>query len=242
MFYIYISIVFILSVAGGALPLARKWSDHSLTLSLSFSAGILLSAAFLHMVPESFEHFGTEYAGAAILGGFLLIVVVEKFILKHSCHDPISGVSEEVGMVAYIGILFHSLLDGIALGAGSADPEIGWVVFLSILMHKFPSAFALSSILIASKMPRKKIIALIAIFAAAVPLGAFTTYFLIKEMSMSVIGAAIGLSAGTFLAIATSDLLPRVEEDYEHRTSVVMFFFLGLLAMSISLFFELDAH
>lgn len=115
-----------------------------------------------------------------------------------------------------IGLLAHSLADGISLGAASVSTVPGsgsldLIIFVAIMLHKAPTAFALSSLLIAdtSCSPafiRKSITA----FSFASPVGALATYFLLStigvggEVSMGWwTGMALVFSGGTFLFVAT---------------------------------------
>jgi zinc and cadmium transporter len=227
------------ALAGGALPLFShvRRSD----LLLSFSAGIMLGAAFLHMLPEAVEGGG----GAAVpfvLVGFLLLYLLERFVLVHLCAEPgpnarlstggaplsasdphdhlpgedphvhLEGVACDVhtfGLAAWIGMSVHTLVDGFALGAASVQPELGALVFLAILAHKIPNSFSLSAILLSEGYARGKAVAMNAAFALMVPIGA-GIYVLVREAVhvQKFAPLALAASAGTFLHLSLSDILP----------------------------------
>jgi zinc and cadmium transporter len=54
---------------------------------LSFSAGVMLGAAFFHMLPEAAEGAGMS-AIPFVLVGFLFLFLVERFVLVHVCAEP----------------------------------------------------------------------------------------------------------------------------------------------------------
>jgi zinc and cadmium transporter len=227
------------ALAGGALPLFSNVRRSDLLLS--FSAGIMLGAAFLHMLPEA-----VDGAGAAsvpfVLVGFLLLYLLERFVLVHLCAEPgpnarlstggaplsptdphehlpgedphvhLEGVACDVhtfGLAAWIGMSVHTLVDGFALGAASVEPELGALVFLAILAHKIPNSFSLSAILLSEGYGRGKAVAMNAVFALMVPIGA-GIYALVREAVHVQRFAPIALaaSAGTFLHLSLSDILP----------------------------------
>lgn len=223
---IYFVLIIAISLAGGILPLIAKWREGTIRLFVSFGAGVLLAAAFIHMIPASAQLLGSEM-GIPLLIGFLSLYVFEKFVMVHACeaHDCHY---HTLGWAAFLGLGLHSLTDGLVLGTSFVVPEITMAVFLAILLHKFPASFSLSSILILEKFSRKKIYALLAIFTLAVPIGGLITYFLLSDGSEKVIGWLVAFSAGTFLHVAADDLLPEVHSAKTNRLATLVTFFLGL--------------
>ena len=236
---LYTGAILLGALAGGALPLFSKVRRSDLLLS--FSAGIMLGAAFLHMLPEAVEGAG----GAAlpfVLVGFLVLYLLERFVLVHICaepgpnarlstggaplhpgepHDHQPGEHPHVhregtgcdvhtlGLAAWIGMSVHTLVDGFALGAASVQPELGALVFFAILAHKIPNSFSLSAILLAEGYGRGKAVLMNAAFALMVPLGAGIYMLLRETVQVSTFGPlALAASAGTFLHLSLSDILP----------------------------------
>lgn len=142
----------------------------------------------------------------------------------HSPAAP-SAVNELAASSAFstvVGLLVHSLADGISLGASSIstpdshstptdDASLDLVIFLAIMVHKAPAAFALSSLLSSSPSisPFFRQRSLLA-FSLAAPLGAVLTYLFLSlvgaEGTDSIgwwTGLALVFSGGTFLFVAT---------------------------------------
>ena len=223
------------SLAGGALPLVGR-SERSDVL-LSFSAGVMLGAAFLHMLPEAVEGAGLS-ALPAVLVGFLFLFLLERRVLVHVCAEP--GPSRRLlaqpppapgsvsshpghdhaheatgcevhtlGIAAFVGLSLHTLVDGFALGAANSQPALGLFVFLAILAHKVPASFSLSAILRAEGYRRGQALLMNASFALMVPLGA-GLYLLLRELvhAQGFTSLALAASAGTFLHLALSDIIP----------------------------------
>jgi zinc and cadmium transporter len=221
----YLPTVMFISLIGGFLPLLRELSQRALALLLSFSAGVLLGAVFFHMLPETGKVL--DDAGLPILAGFLLIFVMERFVFVHACEERECDI-HHMGIPAFLGISLHSLLDGIALGAGLMLPQLGPVVLLAVLIHKMPDSISISSILLSAGWERRKVATLSLLFSLTTPVGALLAFLFLRELSENHIAVALGVSAGTFLAIATADILPQVHRIQERNPLTLLFLVLGL--------------
>ncbi len=235
---VYTGAILLGALAGGALPLFA--SVRRSDLLLSFSAGVMLGAAFFHMLPEAVDRGGSAVVPFVVFG-FLVLYLLERFVLVHVCAEPgpnrrlsTAGAPlphhehehdhdhhgqadpdgtgcdvHTVGVAAWIGLSAHTLVDGFALGAASVDPQLGVLVFLAILAHKVPNSFSLSAILLSEGYSRGKAVAMNAAFAVMVPLGA-GLYVVLRELAQveRFTALALAASAGTFLHLSLSDILP----------------------------------
>ena len=232
---IYIPTVMFVSLLGGFLPLMLALSQRALALLLSFSAGVLLGAVFFHMLPETAETLH-EAVGWPILAGFLLIFVMERFVFVHACEEHACDI-HKMGLPAFLGISLHSLLDGIALGAGLILPQLGPVVLLAVIIHKMPDSMSISSILLAAGWDRRKISWLNLLFSLTTPVGALIAFLFFRSLSPENVAVAIGVSAGTFLAIATADILPQVHRIEQRNPMTLVFLAVGLTVSWMGIWF-----
>ncbi len=237
---VYTGAILLGALAGGALPLFARVRRSDLLLS--FSAGVMLGAAFFHMLPEAVEGAGRR-AVPFVLVGFLILYLLERFVLVHVCAEPgpnarlfsrgaplphhpdehdhehhgradpdPDGTGCDVhtlGIAAWLGMSVHTLVDGFALGAASIEAELGFLVFAAILAHKIPNSFSLSAILLSEGFSRGRAVAMNAAFALMVPAGA-GIYMLLRDAvhAERFTSLALAVSAGTFLHLALSDILP----------------------------------
>ncbi|HSK28640.1 MAG TPA: ZIP family metal transporter, partial [Candidatus Limnocylindria bacterium] len=160
---IYLPTVIFVSLIGSFLPLLSELSQRALALLLSFSAGVLLGAVFFHLLPEVGETLGHD-VGWPILLGFLLIFIMERFVFVHACEERECDI-HQMGIPAFLGISLHSLLDGIALGAGLMLPHLGPVVLLAVIIHKMPDSISITTILLAVGWNRRKVALLSLLFS-----------------------------------------------------------------------------
>ena len=243
------------ALLGGTLPLVGRMSRSDLLLA--FSAGIMLGAAFFHMLPESVEGAGAKAALPFVAVGFLALFLLERFVLVHACAEPGPALERDLeggaagapahvhvhgdgtgcevhtlGMAAFLGLSVHTLVDGFALGASSGKAELGLLVFLAILAHKIPNAFSLSAILRHEGYSRARALAMNAGFALMIPVGA-GLYLLLRNLVQAdaFTSFALAASAGTFLHLAFSDILPDVHRRHGARLSHGLALVIGLTAM-----------
>jgi zinc and cadmium transporter len=133
-----------------------------------------------------------------------------------------------LGITAYAGLSFHSLLDGLAVSSTYNHPDLGQVVLLAVLFHKIPDAFALASLLLLDRWSYRSIVEWMALFALSTPLSAVLTWLVPVNAENSVIGGAIALSAETFLAVTTSNVLPQIHRINGQRRWPLIALLVGL--------------
>lgn len=135
-----------------------------------------------------------------------------------------------------LGLALHTLIDGIALGAVMHTAQdgaglVGIGVFLAILLHKPLDAMSIVTVMEAGGWSRAATSAANALFALMCPLGALLFFFGVDGMSGSqdaVVAAALAFSAGAFICIALSDLLPEVHFHSHDRLKLTLAFLVGI--------------
>lgn len=218
------------TIAGGALPLARRgMGERGLSVLVAFSAGVLLSTGLNIMLPESYDLAGA----VAVLGvstGFVLLYLTERVTVVHACRVHGRHI-QSLGVFAVTGIGFHLALDGFAIAvSGEAQASLGAVVALAVLAHRFPAGVSFAGVMLASNYEHSRAWATLSALALLAPAGAAVGLFF-SEVSAEVLGFAIGLSAGTFLYISTSDLLPAAHKGGWRDYGVPLAFASGFVVM-----------
>jgi zinc and cadmium transporter len=141
---------------------------------------------------------------------------------------------------ATLGLFLHSLLDGVAVAAAvqaEAHSAHGWLVglgpFLVVFLHKPFDAMAVGTLLARGGHSRSMCHLVNGCLALAVPLGMvlFTIGFAQAPAAGPFIAATLAFSAGTFLCIAASDLLPELQF-HEHDRWKLSFALLAGLGLS----------
>jgi zinc and cadmium transporter len=145
-----------------------------------------------------------------------------------------------------LGLTLHSLLDGLALaaaveaGAHGNAKIAGLGVALVVILHKPFDAMAVSTLMAAGGKSRLSRHVLNGLFALASPLGAALFYLGASQFAgggAPVLGYALAFCAGSFLCIASSDLLPELQFHSHDRFKLSAALLAGLaVAVVIGLF------
>lgn len=231
---------FLVILLVGAVPLSIRFEGAWYDIFLAFGAGVLLSAAFLHMIPEAAEAVGPSM-GAYVLLGFLVMVCIDRFTMAHACGED-ECPNHRIGTVAFFGLSIHSVLSGLALGVGiSEEGELSTAVAMlsAILVHKIPETLALMGLFRSSGWTVKRMAIFLVLFAFMGPtgilLGSRSGLF-----SHDAFGAALAISAGTFLYIAAADLLPHLHRKMRQKNRTFLAFLVGIFALSIEAWHHLS--
>ena len=181
-------------------------------------------------------HVNFTNIGLAILVGFVLMLLLEVFGLPHAVHHDED--KDLLGLSATLGLVVHAAADGLAVGASvSSSTETGLIVFLAIMIHKGPAAFGLSSFLKHIKLEESKSRFYLVLFALSSPIFAILTFFILKDTSLATddnIGLALLFSAGTFIYVATVDVLPEVHSHNHDNDPPVWFVIAGMIVVFLT--------
>ncbi|MFO0978853.1 MAG: ZIP family metal transporter [Planctomycetaceae bacterium] len=136
-----------------------------------------------------------------------------------------------------VGLSLHTLLDGMALAAsvqGESGHRVfmslfGFGTFLAILLHKPLDAVSITSLMLSSGWNPRSRFWVNAGFAAMCPLGAAIFYFGMSGIHPSAVDSALAFSAGIFLCISLSDLLPEMEFHAHNRVRLTAALLAGIL-------------
>ncbi|HEY3243668.1 MAG TPA: ZIP family metal transporter [Phycisphaerae bacterium] len=150
------------------------------------------------------------------------------------------------GLIAILALSVHSFFDGLAIGAASASNADGHTaltasVALSVLIHKPLDGLSVSVLLMNAGARTKTLWTIQLLYAALVPLaaGAFiaTEGAVRPSLESPLIGMTLAFSAGTFLAIALTDLLPELQFHTHDRNKLTTALLAGLLIMLVTSLF-----
>jgi zinc and cadmium transporter len=153
---------------------------------------------------------------------------------------------------AALGLTLHTLIDGVALAA-SVEAEVhagkhglllGFGTFLVILLHKPFDSMAISTLLVRGGATRSVGHLVNALFALVFPLGLVLFHLGAgyTQHAPQFLGAALAFSGGTFLCIATIDLLPELQFHAHDRVKLSLALLLGIAFSALIGRFETSGH
>jgi zinc and cadmium transporter len=220
----------------GVVFLFTDWTERRAMLFISFAAGVLLGTAFLEMFPQAVESAKGDsnffVASLAAIGGFFLLERLLFGFHTDSAHED-SGVGAS-GYFVLIGSTVHNFIDGVVIAASFlVSPALGFTTTLAVAAHEIPHEAADFGVLLNARFSRGTALLLNFLSGLAAMVGALCCFWFegLVEQRLSWFLAA---TAGMFIYIAASDLLPELHHSPTRREWVYAVpFFVGVALIGL---------
>lgn len=210
----------LVSLIGGIYLLYGKAGAKKLQrVAVPFAAGALLAAAFLDLLPEAIEHGSADTVLTLTLVGLVVFFVLERSLswFHHHHDDEGHGAGRRNTSLIVIGDTLHNFIDGLAIGAAFlVDPAVGLVTTAAIAAHEIPQEIGDFGLLLSKGMAKRKVLLVNLLSAAATVIGAALIFGLGGELGVSE-SALLALTAGFFIYIAASDIIPTIHAEPQRR-------------------------
>ena len=231
-------LVSFVSLAGlVTLSMSRKLLDRIMTYLVSFATGSLFGGALIHLLPEAYASASNPlHVSLWTIGGLATFFVMEKFFRWRHCHHPTTD--EHVHPVVPMNIFgdgMHNFIDGVLIAISySASIPLGISTTVAVLFHEIPQEISDYSILINGGLSMKKALLVNLMTASLALVGAMFAL----QMGKSITGftdALVPITAGGFLYIAGSDLIPELHHNTDAKKSIIQLLMLiaGVTVMTI---------
>lgn len=236
----------------GAVLLAvwKRPSDRAYDLALGASAGIMLAATVLGLIPTALDSgsFGQVAVGFTL--GALLIAWLDKalphfhtrFAEGRAEDDEARFLDEAVppedeprrqAFLLSAAISLHNLPEGMAVGiafAGGGE-ELGIALALAILVHNIPEGLAVGLPLRASGMGMGRAVWWTAVTGLVEVAGALAAYAIGTSLE-GLLPWGLAFAAGAMLYVVIDEMIPAAHIRGEQRASLVFLLaFLGMAAI-----------
>lgn len=242
LFYTIMSVVLVslVSLLGVFSLLLRKKTERTFLLVLiGLSAGTLFGDAILHLLPEAVALNGfTPTVSLFVLLGIIVFFVLERFVHWNHCHG-LPATEKHVGHRHHIGILnltgdaLHNFIDGLVIAASYfVSVPVGIATTIAVIFHEIPQEIADFGILLYSGFSKQKALFYNFLSATTAIIGAIVGLVL-GANSSSFVPFIVPFSAGAFIYIAGSNLIPELQkesslkESFWHLSAMVF----GILVM-----------
>lgn len=194
---------------------------------VGLAIGGLLGDSFFHLLPESYERLG-EGASFYVIGGILFFFILEKFILWRHCHILSSEEHpHHIAIVNLVGDFFHNFIDGVLIaGSFATNTTLGITTTIAIILHEIPQEIGDFGVLVYAGYSCKKALIFNFISSFSAIIGAILAF--VTKINPYLI---IPFTAGGFIYIAGSDLIPELQHNFKIKTSIIQ-----LLSIIIGLF------
>lgn len=210
------------------LSIKNKTLNKILLYSVSFAAGSLLGDVFFHLLSKN----TTVYGSFLVLLGIILFFILEKIIRWRHCHMLTTKEHQHpLSFVILAGDALHNFIDGLTIAASYlVDIKVGIATTLAIIFHEIPQEIGDFSALIYGGFSKVKAMLFNFLSALTAVLGAILV-LVINNSNLTEI--LIPITAGGFIYIASSDLIPELHKELEIKKSILqlVFFIIGILVM-----------
>lgn len=209
---------------------------HRLLIALvGFSAGALLGGAFLHILPEVLESVDSVAVFRYLIIGFVLFFLMERYLYWRHCHDGVC----DVHVFTYLNLIgdgIHNLIDGMVIAASFLISfNFGIITTLIIILHEIPQELGDFGVLVYGGFSKAKALFYNFLSALMAIIGALMGYF-ISEQAQGFSNFVLPITAGGFIYIAASDLIPEIHKETNLKRSALAFsaFIFGIILMSVA--------
>ncbi len=222
-----------LSLAGVfTLAMKEKTLQQILLLLVGFSAGALAGGAFLHLLPEALEKLKVSETFLFALAGFTLFFLLERILYWRHCHEG----KCDIHLFTYLNLFgdgLHNFIDGLVIAASFiVSPPLGIATSLAVASHEIPQELGDFGVLLYGGFSKARALFYNLLSALMAVAGGVIGFYLSETISGLAI-VLLPLTAGGFIYIAASDLIPELHKEKDANKSNLAFvlFIIGILFM-----------
>lgn len=238
----------------------KKTNTSFLSISLGFSAGVMIYVSFVEILAKAQEslvsYYGNSMGEWVTIGSFVLGIVIIGLIDRvvpdyENPHEPRSRENlkiikadstdnklelKRMGLFSALAIAIHNFPEGLATFlAALSDPALGLSIAIAIGIHNIPEGISVSVPLYYATGSKKKAFIYSFLSGLSEPVGALIGYFIFRPfLNDLVFGVLFGTVAGIMVYISIDELLP-ASRRYGKEHQEIYGFVAGMVIMAISL-------
>lgn len=235
---------------------AKKTNTKFLSLSLGFSAGVMIYVSMVEIFQTAQQSLGSVLgpkAGAVVtaasfFGGMVLIGLIDRLIPKEKNPHEVKSVEPKksalgnrqqlmrTGLFTALAIGIHNFPEGMATFVSALqEPSVAIPIVVAIAIHNIPEGIAVSVPIYYATGNKKKAFAYSFLSGLSEPLGGLVGYLILMPfMNDFTFGILFGAVAGIMVFISLDELLPAAREYGEHHLAIYGLV-AGMVVMSLSL-------
>ena len=245
-------------IGSAAAFFAKTTNTKLLSVSLGFSAGVMIYVSFVEifseakhsLVSELGEANGYLITVAAFFGGIFVIALIDKLVPDVENPHEVRKIEDmqereqvdknkkllRMGILAATAIAIHNFPEGIATFASAIrDIKLGIPIAVAIAIHNIPEGIAVSVPIFYATGSKKKAFFYSFLSGLSEPLGAVIGYLILAPILNDVVfGILFASVAGIMVFISLDELLPTAREYGEHHLSAYGLV-AGMIVMAVSL-------
>lgn len=200
---------------------------------IGFSAGTLIGGAFLHILPEVLKKAESIVPFYYLILGIVLFFLLERGVYWRHCHNGVCDI-HAFTYLNLIGDGLHNFIDGMVIAVSFiVSIKLGIVTTLAVISHEIPQELGDFGVLLYGGFTKMKALFYNFLSALMAIIGAIVGY-LASDITMGFSNFILPLTAGGFVYIATSDLIPEIHKERKLARSTFAFiaFLSGIVFMA----------
>ncbi len=237
-----------------------KTNTRFLSLSLGFSAGVMLYVSFVEIFFKANQllsaSLGEKLGSWLTVGGFffgmLLVAIIDKYVPDMGNPHEVRKVEEmddesskqktalmRMGIVTAFAVALHNFPEGFATFIATLDdPTVGIPIAIAIAIHNIPEGIAVAVPIYYATNSRTKAFVFSFCSGLAEPLGGIVGFLLFYNfLTDTVFGFIFAAVAGIMVFISLDELLPAASKYGEHHLSIYgLTAGMAVMALSLLLF------
>ena len=233
----------VVSLIGGIILLftARRPQRISHYLA-AFAAGTLLGTTFLDLLPEALATGAPQEIMGWTLAGILAFFLMERYLHwfhHHELHHKDHSEAKATVPLVIFGDTVHNFIDGVVIASTFlVDTQLGVVTAIAVAAHELPQEIGDFGILLHAGMARWRVLFFNLLSSLATVVAALATYWL-GESVERLLPFFLALTAGFFIYIAASDIIPGIHNQNRRRgallTTGLLFVGVGVVWLAVRL-------
>ena len=203
---------------------------------LAFTAGIMMAACMLGLIPEALEQGGFAPLCIGIYFGVVTLTTLEKNIPHVDLHHHAGVIQiDEKAKLVIMAIMLHNIPEGLSVGVSyaSSQAETGNLIALAIGLQNAPEGFLVALFLYNQNITKIKAFFIASLTGtieiATALIGYFSATYIVNLLPFG-----LGFAAGAMLFIIYKELIPESHGDGNERVATYSFI-VGLLVMVLLL-------
>jgi len=217
----------------------KKPTFKILSISLGFSAGVMITVSFMELLKKAIGDVGFIYANLAFFLGILLIFAIDVLVPHEYIAEKLPSKDRSLmktGIFTTLGIAIHNFPEGFAVFAGALySIEVGVLLAIAIAIHNIPEGISISIPIFYATRDKKKAFWYAFLSGIFESIGALIgAIFLLPFLSPKIVSLSLAFVAGIMVYISFDELLPAAHR-YGKEHMVALGVILGMLVMTLTL-------
>ena len=214
--------------------ISQSITHHFRDLILAFTAGVMMAACMMGLIPEALSQGGFIPLCIGIYFGVIALTTLEKNIPHIDLNHSASSIQfDHKAMLIISAITLHNIPEGLSVGVSYASSieETGNLIAFAIGLQNAPEGFLIALFLVKQEINKFKAF-FIATLTGSIEVVAAIIGYLLTAYVQNLIPFGLAFAAGAMLYVVVEELIPEMSEG-EHSNIGTIFFAVGFSLMMV---------